>query len=67
MYTVANNQFRGICDSSDFLFQDDNASCHRSKQVKGLLNQNRNSPIKTINWPANSPDLNPIEMFGKET
>ena len=27
-------------DSSDFLFQDDNASCHRRKQVKDFLNQN---------------------------
>lgn len=48
-------------DSSDFLFQDDNASCHRGKRVKDFLNKNGNSPIKTLNWPANSPDLNPIE------
>ena len=27
-------------DSSDFLFQDDNTSCHKSKQVKDFLNRN---------------------------
>lgn len=48
-------------DSSDFIFQDDNASCHRSKKVKNFFNRNGNSPIKTMNCPANSPDLNPIE------
>ena len=37
-------------DSSDFPFQDDGASCHRSKQVKDFLNQNGNSPIKTMKW-----------------
>lgn len=42
-------------------FKDDNASCHRNKQVKNCFNQNGNFPIKTMNWPANSPDLNPIE------
>ena len=47
-------------DSCDFLFQDDNASCHKSKQVKDFSNQNGNSRIKTMNWPANSPDLNSI-------
>ena len=67
MYSVANNQFRSICcilehylmssieeafgNSPDFLFQDDNASCHRSKQIKDFLNQNENSPIKSMNWP----------------
>ena len=76
MYSAANNQFIGIVDilehylmtsikeafgdSCDFLFEDDNASCDRSKQIKDFLNQNRNSPIKTRNWPANRPDLNPI-------
>lgn len=48
-------------ESSDFIFQDDNASCHRSIRVKNYLKNNGNSPIKTMHWPANSPDLNPIE------
>lgn len=45
-------------DSPNFIFQDDNASCHRSKAVKDYL---RHNGIKTMYWPANSPDLNPIE------
>ena len=45
-------------DSNDFHFQQDNASCHRSKIVQKYLKNNR---IKTIKWPANSPDLSPIE------
>lgn len=42
----------------DFLFQDDNAPCHRSKLV---INWKRQNKIKTLDWPAQSPDLNPIE------
>ena len=38
---------------------------YRSKQVTDFLNQNENSPIKTMNWPANSSDLNPIENVWK--
>ena len=41
-----------------FLFQDDNAPCHRSKQVIAWKRQNK---IDSIDWPAQSPDLNPIE------
>lgn len=48
-------------DSDDFIYQDDNASCHRSKRIKQYLQNNGNSPIKVMTWPANSPDLNPIE------
>ncbi len=43
---------------ADITFQDDNASCHRSKAVKLFLH---NKDINSMSWPANSPDLNPIE------
>ena len=43
----------------DLLFQKDNASCHKSQEsleaIKVLFGDN------TIWWPANSPDLSPIE------
>ena len=41
-----------------WLFQDDNAPCHRSSTVKRWLVQNG---VQSIFWPPNSPDLNPIE------
>lgn len=40
------------------IFQDDNASCHRAKTVKAFLGERL---IQSMSWPANSPDLNPIE------
>ena len=44
--------------SSDWKLQDDNAPAHRARfteESKARLN------IRTIPWPARSPDLNPIE------
>uniref|UniRef100_A0A3B5LXN8 Tc1-like transposase DDE domain-containing protein n=1 Tax=Xiphophorus couchianus TaxID=32473 RepID=A0A3B5LXN8_9TELE len=42
----------------EIIFQDDNASCHRAKTVKAFLEERH---IQSMSWPANSPDLNPIE------
>lgn len=44
--------------NDEFVFQDDNASCHRAKKVKDFLQERS---ISSMTWPANSPDLNPIE------
>lgn len=41
-----------------FILQQDNATPHTSKSTKKFLEENK---IKTLKWPANSPDLNPIE------
>jgi len=40
------------------VFQDDNAPCHRAKIVERYKDQ---QGINCLPWPANSPDLNPIE------
>ena len=40
------------------VFIDDGAPCRRPKVVKNFLNQQR---INMLEWPGNSPDLNPIE------
>ena len=40
------------------IFQQDNASIHTSRQTKHWL---ANNLIKYFDWPAKSPDLNPIE------
>ena len=41
-----------------FYLQDDGAPCHRSKAVKEFV---RRQGWKTLDWPPQSPDLNPIE------
>ena len=40
------------------IFTRDVTPCHRSKVVKKFLEQKR---IEMLEWPGNSPDLNPIE------
>ncbi len=42
----------------DLLFMQDNAPCHKGKAVMDFLGD---SDIETLNWPPQSPDLNPIE------
>ena len=39
-------------------FMHDNAPCHRARKVTDWLGRKR---IKTLTWPPQSPDLNPIE------
>ena len=42
-----------------YLFMDDNAPCHRAHVIRNELNNNN---IARLDWPARSPDLNPIEQ-----
>jgi hypothetical protein len=45
-------------DPGTFIFQQDNASVHTACIVKDFFAE---SNITVLKWPANSPDLNPIE------
>ena len=45
-------------DENQLIFMQDNAPCHKSKMVMEFLARNN---IKTLDWPPQSPDLNPIE------
>src|SRR6218665_1438112 len=48
--------------SSDFfIFQQDSAPAHRAKDTIALLRRQTPSFIGPELWPANSPDLNPVD------
>ncbi|GFW22346.1 transposable element Tcb2 transposase [Trichonephila clavipes] len=49
--------FRGAM-GLQFLFMDDNTPCHRTVAAEQLL---ESEDIERMDWPARSPDLNPIE------
>ncbi len=46
---------------ADFIFQQDLAPAHTAKSTKSWLNDHG---VTVLDWPANSPDLNPIENLG---
>jgi transposase len=43
---------------SNFIFMQDSAPCHTAKSVMAYLREKR---VQVLEWPGNSPDLNPIE------
>ncbi|GFW43923.1 transposable element Tc3 transposase [Trichonephila clavipes] len=50
--------FRGAMGLQFLFFMDDNAPCHRTVAAVQLL---ESEDIECMDWPARSPDLNPIE------
>ncbi len=44
--------------NADFIFQHDLAPAHTAKGTKSWFNDHG---VTVLDWPENSPDLNPIE------
>ena len=47
---------------ANFVFQDDNATAHRARRVAAFL---ENENVECMEWPAVSPDMNPIEHLAE--
>ncbi len=47
-----------LLKNADFIFQQDLAPAHTAKSTKSRLNDHG-----VLDWPANSPDLNPIDSL----
>ena len=47
-----------LFNGSSFVFQQDNATPHTARRTKSLFARRH---VKVMKWPAQSPDMNPIE------
>ena len=53
---------RTLFDGRSFIFQQDNAPCHKAKSVKNIFAEiAATDNFLVIDWPPYSPDLSPIE------
>lgn len=60
---LAENLEASLCkifdsDSPQYIFQQDSAPCHTARSVKTWFEANS---VPVLEWPSQSPDLNPIE------
>ncbi|GFU71790.1 transposable element Tcb1 transposase [Trichonephila clavipes] len=51
---------RDFLGNQSWIFQDDNAPCHRAKVVQKWLEDHT---VNIMIWPGQSPGLNPIESL----
>ncbi|GFX12869.1 transposable element Tcb1 transposase [Trichonephila clavipes] len=57
---IPQNKLLPTARNQSWIFQDDNAPCHCAKVVPKWLNDHTGN---RINWPGQSPDLNPIDSL----
>ena len=57
-YLIPEVQAAAALYDVNMTFMQDNAPCHKTKLIDQFFEENG---IKTLDWPAQSPDLNPIE------
>ena len=58
LFDVPDDATIRVATANTLLFMHDNAPCHKSNDVRELLEE---AHIPVMEWPAQSPDLNPIE------
>lgn len=51
-------------DGQESFFMHDSAPCHKARSVTEFLEQKN---VKILQWPGNSPDMNPIENLWEMT
>ncbi|GFX27711.1 transposable element Tcb1 transposase [Trichonephila clavipes] len=51
---------RIVFPQDDGIFQQDNARCHTAASVRAWFEEHQDE-FTVLPWPANSPELNPIE------
>ena len=64
--TLYESDYMALSKRKKYVFMQDGASCHTSKSTYAWLQQNLPKHIKHHKkgeWPASSPDLNPIERL----
>ena len=47
-----------LFQNGEYIYQQDNAPCHKAKRVMEFFQR---KGVSVMDWPAQSPDLNPIE------
>lgn len=65
IYLPAMHSMYGV-DMRNFLFMQDNAGVHTSRETMGYIQNHQEINILN-NWPAKSPDMNPIENVWAKT